>query len=307
MKNQLMLFGVTLAKRYTKRQKRIFYTQVVPFFKDLKYAVSFQNVKKRLLHVSNIIIGDIDRAEYLLVCPYDTPSRSLLPYTYYPFNSSKNLSQENRELFIRTLIYIGASVLAYFVFKQFSSFSTLLKIFSILLFIGLIVFCYRLIVGIPNTFNFNKNSASVALIAALAEGLSKNKRVAYVLLDHACSQDAGWRTFTEDERVKDKTIIYIDCVSNGKALACVHDSSMSMDAKKLVETLNDVNVIDQVVPEGQIKDTKLQTHPKMIHLCAGEIENHYFLVRETCSKNDYKVDLPNLEALKEGLTKYIGV
>lgn len=62
MKDLLMLFGVTLAKRYTNRQKRFFRSQVEPFFKKLGYTVEFQAVKKKLIHVSNILIGDVHKA-----------------------------------------------------------------------------------------------------------------------------------------------------------------------------------------------------------------------------------------------------
>ncbi|HAE42502.1 MAG TPA: hypothetical protein DCG34_06215 [Clostridiales bacterium] len=306
MKNLLMLFGVTLAKRYTKRQKRIFYSQAEPFFRNLNYAVELQEVKKKLLHVSNIYIGDTKKAKYLVVCPYDTPSRSLLPFTYFPFNLSKNLSQENRELLIRSLIYIGSSLLTYFVFRQFLSFSILIKVISIVFFVGLIIFCYRLITGIPNSVNFNRNSASIALIAALAERLAKNRNVAYVLLDNTVSSNTGWRIFAEDESLKNKTIIYIDCVSYGEKLVCAHNQATSIEAKKMVEVLTNVDVIDQVVPEEHLKDTKLQSFPKMLHICTGTIENHNFLVRNTQSKKDFKVDILRLEFLCEGLIKYLG-
>ncbi len=306
MKNLLMLFGVTLAKRYTKPQKRIFYSQAEPLFKNLGFKIQLQTIKKKLLQVSNIIIGDISRAKYLVVCPYDTPSRSLLPYKYFPFNLSKNLAQENREVFLHSFIYIACSLVAYFVFNHFLSFSTLGKVSSAGFFLCLIVLCYRLIVGIPNKVNFNRNSASIALMAALAERLGKNKNVAYVLLDNTVSSNTGWRIFADEAILKNKIIIYLDCVSYGEKLVCAHSLASSPEANRLVELLPNVDVIDQVVPEAQLKDTKLQHFPKMLHICTGTIEDHYFFVRNTRSKNDFKVDMPRLEILCEGLQKYLG-
>lgn len=306
MKNLLMLFGVTLAKRYTKRQKRIFYSQAEPYFKNLGFSVKLQTIKKKLLEVSNITIGDINRADHLIVCPYDTPSRSLLLYKYYPFNLSKNLTQEKREVFLHSFIYILSSLIAYFVFRQYLTFSILMRVLSIFLFACLIFFCYRLIVGIPNPVNFNRNSASIALAAALAERLKKNRNVAFVLLDNTASSNTGWRVFADDESLKNKNIIYLDCLASGENLVCAHSRATIPQARKLAEKLAGVNVIDQVVPDGQIKDTKLQYFPQMLQICTGTIEDHYFFVENTRSKRDFKVDIPRLENLCDGLFKYIG-
>ena len=183
MKDLMMLFGVTLAKRYTKSQKRIFFTQAEPFYNKLGFAVEIQTSQKKLAQVSNILIGDIHKAQTIVLCPYDTPSRSLLPYKYFPFNLSDNLAQENKELFLRSLIYVLSCFLAYFVFNQFVVLSLFLKTLSIFLLAVLILFCYKLIVGIPNPVNFNKNSASLALLAALAQKTRNDPKIAYVLLD----------------------------------------------------------------------------------------------------------------------------
>jgi hypothetical protein len=306
MKDLLMLFGVTLAKRYTNRQKRFFRSQVEPFFKKLGYTVEFQAVKKKLIHVSNILIGDVHKAQYIVLCPYDTPSKSLLPYKYYPYNLSENLRQENLELFLRSLIYVGSCFLAYFTFKQFAFLPTFWKVFSVILSAGLIFFCYRLIVGIPNPVNFNRNSASVALLAALAERSRKNTDIAYVLLDNTVSSNTGWRLFADDESLKNKMIIYIDCVSYGDQLVCAHNQTTSLEAKKLVGFLTGVDVMDHVFSEEQLKGTNLQFIPKMLHVCTGTIENHDFLVRNTRSKKDFKIDVPRLEILCNGLQNYLG-
>lgn len=306
MKDLLMLFGMTLAKRYTRRQKRFFWAQMEAFFKKLGYTVTLHENRQKLICISNILIGDIYKAHYLIVCPYDTPSRSLLPYKYYPYNLLENLHQENLELFLRFLIYVGSCFLAYFIFRQFSASSIFLKIFSVLFSIGLIFFCYRLIVGIPNPVNFNRNSASVALIAALAERSKKNRNVAFVLLDNSVGSNAGWRLFAEDESLKEKTLIYIDCVAYGEKLVCAHNQTTDLEAKKLVSFLTNAGVIDHIFSEEQLKGTNLQFVPKMLHLCTGTIEDHYFVVRNTRSKKDFKVDISKLEILCTGLLNYLG-
>lgn len=306
MKDLLMLFGVTLAKRYTNRQKKVFFSQVEPFFTNLGYTVTVQENKKKWLRVFNMLIGDICKAQYIVLCPYDTPSKSLLPYTYYPYNLSKNLRQENQELFLRSLVYMTSCLVAYFMFKQYANLNTFLKIASIIFFVSLIVFCYWLIVGIPNSINFNRNSASVALVASLASHTRGNGNVAYVLLDDTVSSNVGWRIFADDKNLKNKTIVYIDCVSCGEKLVCAHSQAADHEAKKMVQCLSKLDLMDHVFTDKQLKDTNLQYFPVMLHLCSGTIEDHYFVVRNTRSRKDFKVDVSRLETLCEGLQKYLG-
>jgi hypothetical protein len=304
MKEQMMLFGVTLAKRYTSRQKRIFYSQAEPFFKKLGYSIKLQEIKKKFICVSNILIGDIKKAQYIVVCPYDTPSKSLIPYKYYPYNLLENRHQENLELSLRIFIYIISCFLAYLTFQQFSYLTIFLKIFSIIFSTSLIIFCYRLIMGIPNPVNFNRNSASVALIAVLAERLKKNRNIAFVLLDNTASSNMGWRLFAEDKSLKDKTFIYIDCVAYGEKFVCAHNQNMNNEAKRLVSCLKNIDVINQEFPEEQLSGTNLSYFLQMLHLCTGAIEDHYFVVRNTRSKKDFKVDIPKLKILCTGLLNY---
>lgn len=306
MKDLMMLFGVTLAKRYTNRQKRIFYSQLEPFLEKMGYTIKYQQLQKKLIRVKNILIGDIYKAQYVVLCPYDTPSRSLLPYKYYPFNSSKNLQQENKELLLRSLIYIGSCVVAYFVVNQFLMLTTILKIFVIVVLVCLLIFCYQLLMGIANSVNFNRNSASVALLIALAERTKKNTNICYILLDKNVSSNAGLKLLTEDERIKNKIFIYLDCVSYGEELVCAHSQATSSEAKKIISFLSEVAVIDHVFEEERLSETNLKYFPKLLHVCVGSIENRQFLVRNTRSKKDFKVDIHRLETLRKGLLKYLG-
>ena len=118
-----------------------------------------------------------------------------MPYKYFPFNWSDTARQENRELFLRSLTYIAACVLAYFVAGQFSVLALWMKIFSVIALAFLVIYCYLLIVGFANPVNFNRNSASLALLASLAKHTAKKQDVAYVLLDKNTSANTGFENF----------------------------------------------------------------------------------------------------------------
>ena len=306
MKEQMMLFGVTLAKRYTRAQKRIFYSQAEPLFKELGFSFEFQQSQSRLSQITNLIIGSLAQAQYIVLCPYDTPAKSLLPYQYYPFNWSENARQENRDIFLQTLFYIAVCGLAYLVAAHFLVLALWLKIISALVLSSLLIYSYMLIVGIPNPINFNRNSASLALLLSLAQHTHRTKKVAYVLLDKNTSSNAGLKLLAESQMIKNQNLIFLDCLANGKDIVCAHEPASHAESQKLIAALSKINLIDhQFENADRMKDTNLQIFPNMLHLCVGEVENRKFLVRNTRSKKDFKVDISRLELLREGLIKYL--
>lgn len=305
MKNLMLLFGVTLAKRFTNSQKRIFYTQIEPFFKKLGYKFEFRESGKSLSRITNLLIGDISSAQYIVVCPYDTPSRSLIPYKYYPFKWSENLRQENKELFLRSIIFIIICVFAYISLNYFSNLTSFLMILAIISLSALLFFCYKLIAGFANPINFNRNSASIALIAALAEKAAANKNVGFVLLDKNTSTNAGLKALAEEKRLKNKICLYLDCVSDGEKLVIAHQTAANPEAEKLITLLKEIDLVDFIIKRDQLGDTNIQFFPKMLHICTGTFEGKEFLVRNTRSRRDMKVNIPKLEKLRDGLLNYI--
>ena len=305
MKDQLMLFGVTLAKRCTRSQKRIFYSQIIPYFKKFGYAVEFQESEGRLNHVSNILIGDIHKARRIVLCPYDTPTRSFFSYKYYPFNWDKNLKQEYLELVLSFLIYATIGSIIFYLLGSIAILNPYLKTLGAVLLVILVFFGFSPTGGIPNPVNFNKNSASLALLASIAEKMARNSETCFVLLDKNATSSAGLKLLAQDETLKDKTFIYLDSLAYGDKVACVYSPDAESEAKNIQTRLNSLNPLDKLIDEERGKDTYLQFFPKMIHLCIGTIEKQVFFVQNTRSKKDYQVDLPRLEIILDGLFGYL--
>lgn len=97
MKDEMMLVGVTLARRYTRKQKEIFLAEVCPqCVKLVEDGIS--NPAFRMLHVCNLVIGDLAHAKTVIACAYDTPASAQLPIRYYPLNPRKNTQAESWNL-----------------------------------------------------------------------------------------------------------------------------------------------------------------------------------------------------------------
>jgi len=306
MKDLLLLIGVTLAKRCNKRQKRIFYSQIVPFFEKFKYRVELQESEGRFNQTTNVLIGDIKKARNVVVCPYDTPTTTLLPYRYYPFNLESNLRQDYTGLAINFFIYLLVGGLLFFSLNYFSGTYPVLKTINTVLLVAVLIFGYLLLDGTPNPVNFNKNSASVALLAALAEKKAHTKDTCFILLDKNATGSTGLRLLTREARLKNKLFVYLDCLAFGEKIACVHSQESEQDAQKLQECLRDLNLLDKAITGERVKGTYLQYFPRMIHICAGSIDkDKNFVVLNTRSKKDFQVDVARLEKIRDGLLLFL--
>ncbi len=305
MKDLLLLFGVTLAKRCTKKQKSIFYSQAVPYFQKLGFAVEIQEAASKVNQASNVIIGDMKKAKKIVLCPYDTPTKSIIPFKYYPFNLGRNFRQENVNLLLSFFIYAAVGGLLFFFLNHFSVFNPSINTIGTILLALLLFFSTMVIGGIPNPVNFNKNSASVALIASLAQERLNIKDTCFILLDKNTINSSGLKMLTKDESLQNKILVYLDCLAFGEKMACIHKKDSDLEAKKLIASLPRMEILEKVIGEDRGKDTNLQFFPKMIHICTGTIEKDWFLVRNTRSKKDFQVDMPRLEKIRDGLLMFL--
>ena len=85
--------------RRSEAQKELFRRDITAFVQQAGYCVSIETAKKG---VHNMVIGDPEKAKYLVTAHYDTPSTNLFPNFLLP---------ANRFLFI---LYQVAIILAYF-------------------------------------------------------------------------------------------------------------------------------------------------------------------------------------------------
>ena len=82
MKDEMMLVGVTLARRYTRKQKEIFLAEVCRQCREAGWKTEFQTRHSRMLHVCNLVIGDLAHAKTVIACAYDTPASAQMPIRY---------------------------------------------------------------------------------------------------------------------------------------------------------------------------------------------------------------------------------
>ncbi len=301
-----MLFGVTLAKRYTAKQKSIFLSQVYQYFLKLGYKISYQNNSNKVNPVTNMVIGELDTASVVVVCAYDTPSRVVIPnYLYYPFNTKKNLREENINLFFQFILMGICFISIYFLLIFFKTYSLLFKIISSLICGILVIIAYKLMKGSANRVNFNRCSSSVALIAKLAQELKENKNISFVLLDQNVNSYEGLKLLKKELKNNKKLILYLDSLAFGTNLVCAHNEKMNDIADLLVNHLKDLNIINKTYKQERCRETMLHFFDNMLVLTSGEIIRGELAVKNSRSGKDYQLDINRLERIEKGIEPFL--
>lgn len=301
MKDLVTFFGLTLGIRNTQKQKEIFYKTISKVFNDMNYDVSLQSSNLKLLSLNNIVIGDLKKAKTVIATAYDTPTKAYLKgYKYYPFNTLKNIKQENKNLIIQlliSLVLIGVIAISLW---NFNSYNMGLKVVSILVAVICIIYVYKIVKGKPNEINLNRNSSSVAMLTAIASELKKNNDVAFVLLDRSVTSFEGLK-FLKGNMLDNKEIVILDCIAAGEKLVVAH----RLKTKLKEDFFNQIQFIDKKYTEEEAENNVLNFFSKCIYITSGSIEGKQLVVKNTRSKKDFDIDISRLEKIKEGLIDYL--
>lgn len=291
MKDEMMLVGVTLARRYTRKQKEIFLAEVCRQCRETGWKTEFQTRHSRMLHVCNLVIGDLAHAKTVIACAYDTPASALLPIRYYPLNPRKNTQAEGWNLAWEWILGVACFLIAAGAVYTLRWLSPAMKIAAGLAAVLAALLGISLLHSRGNRVNFNRNSASVALILRLIQECDPNSSTALVLVDQCCNSYEGLKLLKEACPSRAEVIL-LDCLAQGEKVVCAHRKGV--DVSDLLEE-------DWINKEYEDPDNGLRFFERGVLLASGAIEKHQFVVRHTRSKRDCHVDIPRLERILEKL------
>lgn len=288
MKDKMMQFGVTLSVRNTRKQKLCFLEEIIRECNQLGLSYSFIDDHKFFRHVTNLVIGDIEKAKTVVMAYYDTPIKStLFKYKYAPFYPKNNATQERVQLLIKLIIFVLVGLICYVLISLNEN---LFQMSQQMLFLVLSIMCATtLFVLYPkaNKVNFNANSGAIAMLMHCVSEL-KTDGIAYVLYDKGCIGYDGL-SILKDKVNKDAIVVILDSVATGKETViacrnvCIEDDQLKgFTVKKYENPHNALSFFDHC-----------------IQISCGYIRNRQFYVDNTRSKNDYKVDVDHMNLIYE--------
>lgn len=303
LQDLMMLYGVTLGARRSKKQRYLFATQLKETLTALgwDYTVQTNPKGKTARRVENIVVGDITRARTVFVAPYDTPAKALRPFRYYPFDPERTVEEERKDSLLKTVLGVLTAALA----VPFLTLAMSRGGWWLLLCLPAAVFLllgYRIMKGFVNEVNFNRASASVAVCMKLVEELKDKKNsVAFVLCDRAADTYEGYRILGM-ELPQGANVVVLDCLAYGETLALAHGPLANLRARKLLEALPQAR--EKVYTEEELERNQLSFFPGGMVLTAGKVEGSAFVVENTRSAKDHRLDLPRLEQIVKGLEAF---
>lgn len=219
MKDYLNIINEQYGIRHTEKQKEDFRKFVINEVSDLsKYNAKVECLKSK--H-NNIIVGDLEKANFVFTAHYDTPYRCLWPNFIMP---RRKVVSVLYHLAFPIAIALFSLLLA-FCFNLIISGGTFSLVFMyLLIYFIFIVFAFQLVI---NKNNKNDNTSGVLCLFSLIEKLKDKENVCFVFFDNEEKGLLGSKEFFKKHKkeINDKLIINFDCIGEGKNILLIHKNS----------------------------------------------------------------------------------
>ena len=302
-----LYFAGAFGTRYSNKSKKTFLSVLRRRMNMAGYnqEIYNKNHKKELQQIPDYVIyGNLKKARFVFVSSFDTCSRIFLPnYLYYPLNNGKNLRFERWNLIIELIIAalcVGACAVLLWLIGVDLTFQSIRTLFTLIpiVFFGYIAF--TLTGGMANTPNFNRNSAALVLMNAIANEISEKKDAAFVFCNKSCSLPEGFRLFSLErlDEVKGK-IILLNCIGAGERLVIAHKEAERNMAETIISSnKGNMEITAVQLTEAETENSVFSIFPESLMLFgADEIEGEYVVKNSRSSKDRY-LDTDRLEELK---------
>lgn len=305
MRDLFLTYGITLGRRQSRKQKIMYINEFAKPLLDAGIKVTLEERESLKKKVTNVFIGNVDKAKTIVVAGYDTGTKMLVPgYKYSLLKVRQNKNYETYNLIVGFIISVVLFMVAFLITRGFTTFETWRKVITVVADLLLAVLIGLSILGQANPVNYNKNTAANILIYQLAIKLKNNPSVAYVLTDNCAQSYFGYLQLADwlKGKADGKTFIMLDCLASGQDLFAI-----SSDNKKLewIKKNIDADIKLKHIDVNHVTGTPLAIFNNTILLASGKEEGED-IVGENCrTRQDYHVDIKRLEKIEKLLADYI--
>lgn len=303
--NELVLhYGVLAGRRYTEEDKLTFLSNIKKEFSKLGYQT--QILKKDLKRFSglNLYIGDVVKANNLVIAHYDTPYNSFDDnIKFYPFDtlkSNKAIADKPKMRALRVII-VGMVLMfiVMFFFKIKQPYTNILLVVStvVMTLVG-----YLLMRGAPNVTNANLNTSGVLAILDLAK--LKPSDTAFILTDRECIDNLGDVMVNEalPNSIDKKTVIHLKAIGNGEDIVIGFKKSNLNLARKLAKNskakLYELN-------DKAVANHALNYYPKAVSISVASGFNDNYEINNVANDKDLEIDYNKYKAVVDLVYKFL--
>lgn len=195
--------------RKSKKQKQAFRTDVTQWLQNLGYPVCEEEGS---FHSCNLVIGDPQRARYLVTAHYDTCARLPFPNLITPCNFWTFLLYQ---IFIFLMLMLPALAVGGLVGYLLHSFDIGYFLFVVLLWAAIVL----MLIGPANSSNVNDNTSGVVTLLEIARSIPElhRKNVCFVLFDLEEAGLIGSASYKKKHKreIPNQLVLNLDCVGEG--------------------------------------------------------------------------------------------
>ena len=195
--------------RKSKKQKQAFRADVTQWLQDLGYPVCEEEGS---FHSCNLVIGDPQRARYLVTAHYDTCARLPFPNLITPCNFWTFLLYQ---VFICLMLMLPALAVGGLVGYLLHSFDIGYFLFVVLLWAAIVL----MLIGPANSSNVNDNTSGVVTLLEIARSIPElhRKNVCFVLFDLEEAGLIGSASYKKKHKreIPNQLVLNLDCVGEG--------------------------------------------------------------------------------------------
>lgn len=215
--------------RKNKTQKERFRQEVQDYLQTLGYST---NVESGSFGSKNLVIGDPDRAKYLVTAHYDTCARMFVPNLITPCNALLFILYQ---IFVCLLLIVPTLAVGALVGYLFHSFFVGYFLWMVLLWTGIAL----MLVGPANSSNVNDNTSGVVTVLEIAKSLPEHYRkdVCFVLFDLEEAGLIGSASYRKAHKKASDSqmVLNLDCVGEGDEIYLFPTSKLKKNQKKLAD------------------------------------------------------------------------
>ncbi len=195
--------------RKSKKQKQTFRADVTQWLQNLGYPVCEEEGS---FHSRNLVIGDPQRARYLVTAHYDTCARLPFPNLITPCNFWTFLLYQ---MFICLMLMLPALAVGGLVGYLLHSFDIGYFLFVVLLWAAIVL----MLIGPANSSNVNDNTSGVVTLLEIARSIPElhRKNVCLVLFDLEEAGLIGSASYKKKHKreIPNQLVLNLDCVGEG--------------------------------------------------------------------------------------------
>lgn len=195
--------------RKSKKQKQAFRADVTQWLQNLGYPVCEEEGS---FHSRNLVIGDPQRARYLVTAHYDTCARLPFPNLITPCNFWTFLLYQ---MFICLMLMLPALAVGGLVGYLLHSFDIGYFLFVVLLWAAIVL----MLIGPANSSNVNDNTSGVVTLLEIARSIPElhRKNVCFVLFDLEEAGLIGSASYKKKHKreIPNQLVLNLDCVGEG--------------------------------------------------------------------------------------------